>query len=190
MSTSEHDALLALTLTEGFGQATIMRCLEAFGGAEPALGASVEALSRLEQVGAQRARKLRTALDDTLRSGAVSAERAVIEAHGVHLLGFHEEGYPQLLKHIPDPPALLWVRGGMIEEDALGLGVVGARRCSHYGREQADRFASLCAQSGLCIISGGARGIDAAAHRAALRAGGRNDRGDRFGVGAALSQRP
>jgi DNA processing protein len=173
MDKTEHDALLALTLSEGFGQATIQRCIDAFGGADAALGASVHSLAGLDQVGAQRARKLRSALDQTLRNGVVQTEREHIDAHGVHLIGLNDEAYPRLLKHIPDPPALLWVRGRMIEEDALGLGIVGSRRCTHYGREQADRFASLCAQSGLCIVSGGARGIDGAAHRAALRAGGR-----------------
>ncbi len=173
MDRAEQDALLALSLAEGFGQATIQRCIDAFGSADAALGASVTSLTGLEQVGAQRARKLRSALDQTLQNGVVQRERESIEAHGVHLIALGDDEYPRLLKHIPDPPALLWVRGQMIEEDALGLGIVGSRRCSHYGREQADRFSSLCAQSGLCIVSGGARGIDGAAHRAALRAGGR-----------------
>ncbi len=174
MSDREHDALLALTLTEGFGQATIARCIETFGSAEAALGASADRLAGLDQVGMQRARRLRTALDTTLNSDAVQAEREQIEAHGVHLLAQHDDEYPTLLKHIPDPPPLLWVRGRINRDDALALGIVGSRRCSHYGREQADRFASLCAQSGLCIVSGGARGIDGAAHRAAMRVGGRS----------------
>lgn len=173
MSSTKHDALLALTLTEGFGQATITRCIESFGSAEEALGASANALAGLDQVGAQRARKLRTALDRTLNDGVVECERELIDSNGVHLIGLNDAEYPKLLRHIPDPPALLWVRGRMVAEDALGLGMVGSRRCTQYGREQADRFASLCAQSGLCIVSGGARGIDGAAHRAALRAGGR-----------------
>ena len=173
MASPVHDALLALTLTEGFGQATIARCIDTFGSAETALGATVDELSRLDQVAAQRARRLRKALDDTLHNGVVQTERELIETHGVHLIALDDEEYPTLLKHIPDPPALLWVRGRMVKEDALALGIVGSRRCSHYGREQADRFASLCAQSGLCIVSGGARGIDGAAHRAALRVVGR-----------------
>lgn len=173
MDIREHDALLAMILSEGFGQATIQRCIDTFGNADAALGASVTSLTGIEQVGAQRARKLRSALDQTLHSDVVVRERELIEAHGIHVIALGDDEYPRLLKHIPDPPPLLWVRGRMIEEDALGLGIVGSRRCSHYGREQADRFASLCAQSGLCIVSGGARGIDGAAHRAALRAGGR-----------------
>lgn len=174
MTSGEHDALLALTLTDGFGQVTITRCIETFGSAEDALGASVDALARLDRVGRQRARRLRAALDKTLDNGVVQAERELIDAHGVHLIALGDDEYPKLLKHIPDPPALLWVRGRIVPEDALALGIVGSRRCSHYGREQADRFAGLCAQSGLSIVSGGARGIDGAAHRAALRVGGRS----------------
>ena len=169
----EHDALLAMTLAEGFGQTTIHRCVERFGSAAEALGATAQQLGELERVSAARGRRLRSALDEVLNNGAVDRERELIEHFAVRLIGLNDEGYPRLLKHIPDPPALLWVRGEMEESDALGLGVVGSRHCSQYGREQADRFAGLCAQSGLCIVSGGARGIDAAAHRAALRVGGR-----------------
>lgn len=173
MDYTEHDALLALTLSEGFGQATIHRCVEYFGSAAATLGATAGEFAGIEKVGAQRARRLRTVLDQTLNGDAVSTEREMIRRAGVHLIGLGDDTYPRLLRYIPDPPALLWVRGELIESDALSLGIVGSRRCTHYGREQADRFASLCAQSGLCIVSGGARGIDAASHRAALRIGGR-----------------
>jgi len=173
MPSEEQDALLALTLTEGFGQATITRCIELFGSAAETLQAKAHHMAQIERVGATKARRLRSALDETLQGGLIDTEHELIERYGVALIGIQDESYPKLLRHIPDPPVLLWVRGAMVEQDALGLGIVGSRKCSQYGREQADRFASLCAQSGLCIISGGARGIDASAHRAAIRSGGR-----------------
>jgi len=173
MDLAEQDALLAMTLTQGFGHATIRRCLEAFGSASATLEARADEIAEIQRVGAQRARKLRNDLEKTLQSDAVDEERRAMQRHAVRLIGQADVDYPRLLKHIPDPPALLWVRGRMVQEDALALGIVGSRKCSQYGREQADRFASLCAQSGLTIVSGGARGIDAAAHRAALRIGGR-----------------
>ncbi|GAB4189212.1 MAG: DNA-processing protein DprA [Phycisphaeraceae bacterium] len=173
MPDAECDALLALTLTAGVGQSTIRRCLAHFGCASAVLDASVDDLSQIEQIGIHKARRLRAALDETCTGDLVAREKALIREHDVTLVGLHDPGYPKLLRHIPDPPPLLWVRGRIRDEDALGLGIVGARRCTHYGREQADRFAALCAQSGLCIVSGGAHGIDASAHRAALRVGGR-----------------
>jgi DNA processing protein len=67
----------------------------------------------------------------------------------------------------------LWIRGRLDDSDLLSVAVVGARRCTAYGREQAARLSSLLGESGLTIVSGGAAGIDGEAHRAALRVGAR-----------------
>lgn len=83
-----------------------------------------------------------------------------------------DPGYPALLRPVPSPPAL-WVRGALAAEDALAIAVVGARRASPYGLEVAERLATELAARGVTIVSGLARGIDAAAHRGALAAGGR-----------------
>lgn len=85
-----------------------------------------------------------------------------------HLTG-SDEGYPEALKCIPDPPKHLYGVGnkGALQE---GLAIVGARRATPYGRACARRFAQAAAEKGVIIISGGARGCDAEAHRAALEA--------------------
>ncbi|MEX2559999.1 MAG: DNA-processing protein DprA, partial [Pirellulales bacterium] len=81
--------------------------------------------------------------------------------------------YPRLLREIHDPPAVLYVKGRIAPADALAVAIVGSRHGTHYGIAQAERLASSLAHAGLTIVSGLARGIDAAAHRGALAAGGR-----------------
>ncbi|MEX0743953.1 MAG: DNA-processing protein DprA [Phycisphaeraceae bacterium] len=171
---AERRALLTLLLTRGFGPTRVNRCVEAFGSAEAVLGASADKLARVQGITSSKVgTQLATALRDTLAGDAVDRELEHASRAGVALLGVTDADYPRLLKLIPDPPPILWIRGKLQDDDALALGVVGSRRCSHYGREQAERLAYQCAEAGLCIVSGGAYGIDAAAHRGALRAKGR-----------------
>jgi DNA processing protein len=85
-----------------------------------------------------------------------------------------DRGFPALLAQIPDPPALLWIRGGapldVLAQPAVAI--VGARACSGYGRTVARLLATEAAASGAVVVSGLARGIDGEAHRGALAAGG------------------
>jgi DNA processing protein len=78
-----------------------------------------------------------------------------------------------LLREIHDPPGVLFVRGDLLPDDALSVAIVGTRHASHYGLRQAERLARGLAGAGFTIVSGLARGIDAAAHRGAIAAGGR-----------------
>lgn len=124
-----------------------------------------------------KARRERLALDEegeAALAGALAAgegEREVSEARerGIGARLLWEEGYPPLLKEIPDPPPLLWAWGSIPEAPALG--VVGTRHPSLYGREQGERFGRELARIGFAVISGLARGVDAAAHRGALSTG-------------------
>jgi DNA processing protein len=81
--------------------------------------------------------------------------------------------YPSRLAEIPDAPATLHVRGRLVDEDALAVAIVGSRRATTYGLEVAETLAADLAARGVTIVSGLARGIDSAAHRGALRVGGR-----------------
>jgi DNA processing protein len=83
-----------------------------------------------------------------------------------------DPGYPALLAAIASPPAL-WVRGAMEPGDALAVAIVGSRRPTAYGLHVAENLAAELAVRGVTIVSGLARGIDSAAHRGALGAGGR-----------------
>lgn len=88
---------------------------------------------------------------------------------GVVCLERDAPGYPPLLRRIHDPPARLWVRGEL--GDAVFVAIVGARACSAYGRAVAESLGAALAARGVTVVSGLARGIDAAAHRGALRGG-------------------
>jgi DNA processing protein len=83
-----------------------------------------------------------------------------------------DDDFPQLLSPLPACPSALWFRGNLDAISLASVGIVGARRCTNYGIEQATNFAKEIVRADISVISGGARGIDAAAHRAALKEGG------------------
>jgi DNA processing protein len=93
--------------------------------------------------------------------------------NGVQVLVESEPAYPASLRTIPDPPGVLFVRGQIVPSDGIAVAIVGTRHGSQYGVAQAERLAAGLARCGYTIVSGLARGIDAAAHRGALKAGGR-----------------
>ena len=160
-------------LTPGLGHTLVGRAVERFGSAREACDASAAGWREIHGVSARSAAGIVEHLHSDDNRGRLDAELAALERAGARLLHLAGDDYPKSLKHIPDPPLLLWGVGRIEPQDALALGVVGSRKCSHYGREQAGRFASQAAQAGLTIVSGGAYGIDTEAHRAAVAAGGR-----------------
>ncbi|GMR21899.1 MAG: DNA-processing protein DprA [Acidobacteriota bacterium] len=106
---------------------------------------------------------------------AATAERVLEEIRnaGLEALCMTDPLYPRLLRAAPDPPPVISVWGRLEPDDALGLAIVGSRRATRYGLEMSRRLAGALSSAGLTIVSGLARGIDAAAHRGALDAGGR-----------------
>lgn len=95
-----------------------------------------------------------------------------LEKQGMRFISIAQGQYPDRLRRIPDPPFGLFVKGGLPEEGKRSVGIVGARRCSSYGRRMAEELAASLAQCGAQIISGMAMGIDGYAQGAALREGG------------------
>jgi len=91
---------------------------------------------------------------------------------GVRLVTLLDEAYPEALRHLEDPPLLLHLCGDSALLSRQGLGIVGARACTTYGRQVAGWIAGTFARLGTCIVSGLALGIDACAHQAALQASG------------------
>jgi DNA processing protein len=144
--------------------------LERFGSAEGVFGALRSELERL-RLRPEAVESI--ALRDRMAAAAVELER-VRALEGADVLALDDGAYPALLREIPDPPVTLYVRGGWRASlEAPCVGVVGSRRCSTYGQNVAASLARELAARGVTVVSGLARGVDAAAHRGALEAGGR-----------------
>jgi DNA processing protein len=92
---------------------------------------------------------------------------------GASVVTFRDPSYPANLSPLSDSPPLLFVRGRLHADDKFSVAIVGSRRATNYGRETSNRFAQALAERGLCIVSGGALGIDTSAHQGALAVGGR-----------------
>lgn len=111
-------------------------------------------------------------LKSTHSSAAVDALAEKLSLKNVNLLFRDNEAYPASLASIQDPPYLLYYAGRLSCLDVPAVALVGTRTPSQYGTEVAEKLAYDLAQAGVCVVSGLARGIDAAVHRAALEAGG------------------
>jgi DNA processing protein len=157
---------LQLALTTGIGPVLTRRLIAAAGSAQAACEASVSVLQTIDGIGRAKA----SVVFDALRIAAreVDEEIAKAQAAKARILSIEEDEFPPLLKEIPDPPVVLYVKGGLEDRDLHAVAIVGSRKCSMYGREQAERFAALLAGAGVTVVSGGARGVDSAAHRGAM----------------------
>jgi DNA processing protein len=171
-------ALLRLTLIENVGPATIARLLARAGSPEAALHLSAAEIDASRPKGS-RGGASGTSIVAGIRDSQSRAEDELARADklSIRLVGIHDPAYPALLREIPDAPPILYNKGSLDPvagaTPGFGVGIVGSRSCTTYGLEQTTRFAGALARSGLVIISGGARGIDTAAHRAALMHQGR-----------------
>lgn len=157
---------LTLSLTDGIGPILARRVVAAAGGPAAACEASADLLANIEGIGLAKSRKIAASLRRAAALADEELERG--RARGVSLLSPDDEPYPLLLRSIPDPPLVLYVRGSLEARDLMSVAIVGSRRCSFYGREQAERFGALLGGAGITVVSGGARGVDSAAHRGAL----------------------
>jgi DNA processing protein len=157
---------LQLALTDGIGPIRARRLVDAAGGVEAAASASPALLRTVEGIGTASAGKIYESLRGSGAAADAELERA--RRMGIRIICPDDESYPPLLRTTPDPPLTLYVKGGFEARDLNGLAIVGSRKCSFYGREQAERFAALLAGAGFTVTSGGARGIDSAAHRGAM----------------------
>src|SRR5437867_8050053 len=160
---------VALNMTPGVGPRVTARLLEHFGAAEAIL---VGRRRELELLGLQ----LETMDSIVTRELHARAESEIerVSKLGDDILVLDDGVYPALLRETYDPPVVLYMKGAWAEcLERPCIAIVGSRRCSTYGQNAALMLSRELAQRGVTIVSGLARGIDAAAHRGALEAGGR-----------------
>lgn len=155
---------IALNMIRGIGPRTANQLLEEFGTPAQVFAASRFAL---EQCGLKLP-TIQELRDSTILEKA-NAEIERLETLGARVITLEDGDYPELLREIHDPPIALYVRGDLAKAYAQPcLAVVGSRRCSTYGLNAAQLLARELAANGITIVSGLARGIDAAAHKGAL----------------------
>lgn len=168
--------LLLLAHVPGIGPARLRALVTHFGDPGAVLGASARSLTRVRGIDRTTAQSV---VSSVRSPGFLSHEREVatqlskLNKAGGRIVTFWDTDYPDNLKRIYDPPPYLWVLGTFQVRDASSIAIVGTRSPSTYGIQVADRMSAGLASLGLPVISGLARGIDTAAHRAAVRVGGR-----------------
>lgn len=161
-------AWMALTLTPGMGPTRIGRAVKALGSAERLFESS---LTELEAAG-MPAQSAQFIFEGRALTAAEDEIHRVTEAGG-SILTPDDEAYPERLREIYDPPAVLWIRGNAELLARPGIAVVGTRHPSPYGAGMAEMLSRDLANRRLVIFSGMARGVDTAAHKGALEAGGK-----------------
>lgn len=163
------ESWLKLARAKSVGPKTFHKLIESFESPQKVLGLKASDLETVEGIGIRTADKILASAEDM----DVTDEIDMANTRGAYFVTMSDQRYPKPLKVICDPPPVLCVRGILQRNDSLAVGVVGSRRASYYGCEQASRFSHLLSKSGFTIISGMARGIDTAAHRGSLGAIGR-----------------
>jgi len=163
------EACIALNMLPTMGPVRLRKLVQVFEQPERILSARRDDLRKVEGVGREVVDQISNweTLVDLL------AEMKRIKDFGATVLTQASPSYPRSLREIHAPPIVLYVWGDIQERDHHAIGIIGARRTTHYGSESAKKLAYQLAYAGLTVISGLARGIDTSAHQGALAAKGR-----------------
>lgn len=160
-----QSALLRLHLTPYLGRVALFKLQQSFGDFQNALRSSAQAWKNAG-VPSRLHGQVPTADDPVVRKTITQ-----IKALDVQLISYWDDQYPALLRTIHDPPALIYLRGQLPRQECFAI--VGSRRATAAGCSATEELATELAHHDICIVSGLARGIDSAAHRGALAAGGK-----------------
>ena len=163
------EACIALNMLPTVGPVRLRKLIEVFHEPQQVLAAKRNQLRKVEGIGHDVADQISSweSIVD------LAAELKRIREFGAAVITQESPSYPKPLREIHAPPIVLYVWGEVQDRDHHAIGIIGARRTTHYGMESAKKLAYQIAYAGLTIISGLARGIDTAAHQGALAAKGR-----------------
>jgi len=156
-------------MVEHVGPVRVRQLLQHFADAVSILKASKQQLMCVRGIGEDTAE----AIANWEKNVDLAAELKRCEEFGCHVVTQEDAEYPEMLRQIYDPPLVLYVKGTLTAADKNGVAIVGSRQTTHYGIEVARKFGYQLAYVGVTVVSGGARGIDTAAHQGALSAKGR-----------------
>ncbi len=160
------EAWLILHFTPGLGGEGARKLLRAFGTPEAIRIASLSSLKQYVKPA------VAAALHQGVETTQLAATQHWLQQTGNHLVTLADADYPRALLNLSDPPLLLYVKGRLALLNQLALAVVGSRNATPQGKQNAEAFSKTLSEAGLCIASGLAQGIDAAAHRGALQGQG------------------
>ena len=165
----ERNYWLALNKVKGIGAVRFRGLLDYFGSAKTAWAASP---SQLHEAG----------LGESIVANFVDAQKKIdpesipaqLDKHQVQTLIWEDEDYPRRLRDLDQAPPVLYYRGELLPTDEWAVAVVGTRRVTHYGQQVAEELGTFLGRNGITVVSGLAKGVDAIAHQAAIKAGGRS----------------
>ncbi|MES0335178.1 MAG: DNA-processing protein DprA [Candidatus Magnetobacterium sp. LHC-1] len=164
---------LALSMVPEVGNTVARNLLGRFETPETVFKADIRALMEVDGVGKNRAENIAGFFSNDARWEIIDKVMDKIEKSGATVIKLGDEDYPLPLREIYDAPIILYVKGRLIQEDRYCIAVVGSRLSTPYGVSVTEKLSEELASKGFTIVSGLARGIDTAAHKAALRANGR-----------------
>ena len=162
---------LMLKMLPGLGDIALYPLLQTLGSPERVFGAAPDELMKIGSCSSSQIQTIIQGPDHAVQQ-AVDQELRNLERSNIELLSCVDPAYPSMLHTIHDPPILLYMTGNMRTFEAPSLAIVGSRRANHLGTRVTEQFSQELASMGFIIVSGLARGIDAAAHRGALAGGG------------------
>ena len=169
MSEEDVSDWIALSMIPGVGCVTFRRLVKFFGSPKLALNTSLKDLNTIRGLTPSVCRSIVNHRDGV----RIQRELDMIEQHGCKVITIRDKSYPANLKAIYDPPQILYVKGELLPTDSFAISIVGTRTASSYGKMAAEQISNHLAARGVTIVSGMAYGIDTAAHKGALNAGGR-----------------